>query len=428
MTPLEHSNWGPSAAHRRIACRGSAAAEEGLPESDSPESREGTMHHAVLEKVLQGKGNAYAHVGSEHPGYQGEAIEFTRDQARVVQAVVDRVEELQGKVYPEVRVDLSAWIEGQFGTSDIGIVQADGSLENWALRIRDGKFGRGDLVLAERNPQNMLYAAGFWASVLRHDPDLDPAWLAHLEAGDVPVYLEIDQPYKGNFDRWETTLPECLRFAEEYAAIHREAQEGPQPRTPGPSQCLYCKARLTCRPHIDYCLEVLGMSVTDLETLETPALKETLNQNLEELTPEQRARLVQAKGIITKLLEGQEERVREDYYAGRDTGGLKLIPGASRRAWQDEATAREELLKRFKKEQVVNETLVSPAKALDLAGPRQQKTLNALITSTQNKPSLVPLAHKTEGIPRAVDQFDDLDADDADFDLDDGLDDFDLDL
>ena len=420
MTPLEHSSWGPSSAHRRLACRGSAAAEEGLPERESPESCEGTMHHAVLEKVLLGKGNAFAHVGSEHPGPDATTIEFTRDQARVVQAVADRVEELQGRVYPEVKVDLSAWIPGQFGTSDIGIVLPD------SLRIRDGKFGRGDIVLAERNPQCMLYAAGFWVTVLREDPDLDPEWLARLEAGEIPVILEVDQPYKGSFDRWETDLPTCLRFAEEYAAIYREVQEAPQPRTAGPSQCLYCKARPTCRPHIDYCLEVLGMSVADLDT-HTPAdLKTRLAQNLEQMNPAQRAALQQAKGVITKLLDSLDEQIRDDYLAGRDTGGLKLIPGATRRTWADEAVAREELLKRFKKEQVVTEALVSPSKALDLAGPRQQKTLLGLITTNSNRPQIVPETHKTPGITRAVDAFDDLDADDLDFDL--GLDAFDLDM
>lgn len=419
-TPLEHSNWGPSAAHRRIACRGSAAAEDGLPEDDSPESREGTMHHAVLEKVLQGKGNAFAHVGSQHPGYQGSQIEFTRDHARVVQDVADRVTELHGVVYPEVKVDLSAWIPGQFGTSDIGIRLPE------SLRIRDAKFGRGDIVVAERNPQCMLYAAGFWASVLRDDPNVNRDWLLALEAGEIPVILEIDQPYKGNFDAWQTDLPTCLRFAEEYAAIYREAQEGEQPRTPGPAQCLYCKAKPHCRVYTDYCLEVLGMTVADLETLDKAELKQQLADRAETMTPEQRAKLYQAKSLIGKLLEDVEATLRDDYMAGRDTGGLKLIPGARRRTWADEQQAREELLKRFKKDEVITESLVSPAKALDLAGPRQQKKIEALITFKENKPSLVPETHKTEGITRAVDHFDDLTDEDLDIDL--GLDDFDLEM
>ncbi|MCE8012870.1 DUF2800 domain-containing protein [Billgrantia desiderata] len=425
MTPSEHSNWGPSAAHRRIICRGSGAAEELLPETDSPESREGTMHHTVLEKVLLGKGNAFAHVGSEHPGYQGSTIEFTRDQARVVQAVADRVEELQGKVYPEVRVDLSAWIPGQFGTSDIGIVRPD------SLRIRDAKFGRGDIVIAHRNPQCMLYAAGFWVTVLREDPDVDPNWLLALEAGEIPVILEIDQPYKGNFDRWETDLPTCLRFAEEYAAIYRECQEGDQPRTPGPAQCLYCKAKPTCRPYTDYCLEVLGMSVADLELCDKDELTAQLAAHADSLTPEQRAKLYGAKSLITKLLEDAELTIRADYEAGKPTGGLKLIPGAKRRVWRDEDKAREALTKRFKKEQVVIESLISPTKALDLAGPRVVKKIEPLIEEKHNKPTIVPENHKTPGLPRAVDHFDDLGADDEfDFALDGGfdLDDFDLEL
>lgn len=418
-TPLEHSNWGPSAAHRRIACRGSAAAEAPLPSSDSQVSREGTMHHAVLEKVLQGKGNAFAHVGSQHPG-MAEPLEFTRDQARVVQDVADRVFELHGVVYPEVKVDLSAWIPDQFGTSDIGILLPE------SLRIRDAKFGRGEMVLAYRNSQLMLYAAGFWESVLRDDPDVDRDWLAALEDGEIPVILEIDQPYKGNFDAWQTDLPTCLRFAEEYAAIYREVQEGEQPRTPGPAQCLYCKAKPRCRAYTDYCLEVLGMTVADLETLDKAELKQQLADRAETMTPAQRAKLYQAKSLIGKLLEDVEATLRDDYMAGRDTGGLKLIPGARRRTWADEQQAREELLKRFKKDEVITESLVSPAKALDLAGPRQQKKIEALITHNENKPSLVPETHKTEGITRAVDHFDDLTDEDLDIDL--GLDDFDLEL
>lgn len=423
---MEHSNWGPSSAHRRIACRGSAEAESGVPEDESLDSCEGHMHHAVLEKVLRGQGNAFAHVLSEHPGPNGTTLEFTRDQARVVQEVVDRVQELHGRVYPEVKVDLSAWIPGQFGTSDIGIVLDGGPAGPRSLRIRDAKFGRGDVVLAERNPQCMLYAAGFWSSVLSEDPDIGSDFLRGLEAGDIPVILEVDQPYKANFDAWETDLSTCLRFAEEYAAIYRESQEGPQPRTPGPAQCLYCKGKVGCRPYTNYCMEVIGMTVDELESSPPGDLKAKLAEREENMTPEQRARLYLAKSLITKMLDSVEETLRADYMAGRDTGGLKLIPGASRRVWADEKKARDELVRRFKKEDVVKESLLSPAKVLQLAGPRQQKKLQELITRKENKPSLVPENHKAEGIARAIDHFDDLTDENPDLDLD--LDDFDLDL
>lgn len=417
----EHSLYGPSAAHRRIACRGSANAEAGLPEETSEESADGSMHHAVLEKVLQGKGNAFAHVGGDYT-YGDHTLRFDRDRARVVQEVADRVFEVDGQVYPEVRVSLEAWIPGQFGTSDIAIVRKD------SLRIRDAKFGRGNVVIAKQNPQCKLYAAGFWDSVLREDPDVDPEWLAKLEAGEIPVLLEIDQPYKGNFDSWETTLPEILRFAEEYVAVYRDGQNPDAKRTAGPSQCEYCKAKPTCKPFTDYCLEALGMSTDDLD-MDLDDLK-TQRLDAQTLTPEQRAKLYQAKGLITKLLDITGDTLRDDYMAGRSTGGLKLIPGRSRRVWKDEAEAREALTKRFKKEDVIKESLISPTKALDLAGPRVVKKIEPLITYSESKPSLVPEDHKTAGIARPVDVFDDLDADDTSldgFDLELDLDEFSLD-
>lgn len=412
----EHSDWGPSSAHRRIACRGSAEAEAGLPEVDTEERFEGTMLHDVLERVLRDgeEGDAYAYEGKEYPSVGGTKIEFSGDQASVVQNVADRVFETQGVIYPEVKVDLSMWIPDQHGTSDIGIRRVD------SLRIRDAKFGRGDVVLAYRNPQLMLYAVGFWANVLCQDPEIDPEWMSRLEAGEIPVYLDIDQPYKGNFDTWKTDLPTCLRFAEEYAAIYRETQESSQPRTAGPSQCLYCKARSRCRTFIDYCLEVMRVSTEDLDTLSKSELAEKMDTNAEAMTPEQRANLVQAKALVTKMLEDVESSLRDDYMAGKPTGGLKLIPGANRRVWADEEQAREELLKRFKKKEVVTEKLASPAKVLKIAGPRQAKRIDSLIIFSETKPRLVPETHKTPGIPRAVDHFDDLSEEDLDFDL--GLD------
>lgn len=421
MTPTEneHSLYGPSAAHRRIACRGSASAERGVPEETSEESADGSAHHAVLEQVLLGKGNAFAHVTKEFT-YGEHTIRIDRDRARVVQAVADRVDEVNGTVYPEVRVSLAAWIPGQFGTSDIAIRRPD------SLRIRDAKFGRGAIVLAKRNPQCMLYAAGFWDSVLREDPDVDPDWLARLEAGEIPVLLEIDQPYRGNFDVWETTLPEILRFAEEYVAVYHEAEQPDAPRTAGPSQCEYCKAKPTCKPFTDYCLDALGMSTDDLD-LDLDEIKQT-RLNPDTLTAEQRARLYQAKGLITKLLDITEETLRHDYMAGKPTGGMKLIPGRSLRVWHDEDEARAALTKRFKKEEVIKESLISPAKALDLAGPRVVKKIEPLITTRESKPSIVPEDHKTPGLTRTVDVFDDLDADLDGFDMAADLDDFSLDL
>lgn len=426
-----HSLWGPSSAARRLACPGSALAERDLPEKENPYSLEGTMQHSVLSWVLTSDSEdvtAHSYVGCEFP-HPVKDLVFGVDHASRVQRVADRVQCLPGDVWSERGVDLSAWVSGCFGTLDMAVV------DEGALHIRDAKFGFGTPVYAEENPQLMLYTVGF-----AEDPEVrriyGDDWIKALRRGDIPVYLEIDQPSLGHFDSWKTIFARCLQFAETYSSHCKAVACGEMRyRRPGPEQCLYCRALSRCRPAFDYFLQPLGLSIEDLETMTEEEIAERVSQNKEDLTPETRALLVRSKGVLTKALESLEDRVREDYHAGRDVGPIKLIPGSRRRAWSDEEQAAAELEKRLGKKQAYQRTVLSPAQAMEQVGPRVAKKLETLVTYQETKPRIVPADHPEEALPRSTDHFEDLDSGD-DLDLDDfslevtdeELDDLDLDI
>lgn len=429
-----HSLWGPSSAARRLACPGSALAERDLPNQESPYALEGTMQHSVLSWVLTGEETtAEDYIGCEFP-HPEKDLTFGPDHAGRVQRVADRILSLPGDVWSERRVDLSAWVSGCFGTLDMAVADSD------SLCIRDAKFGHGTPVYAEDNPQLMLYAVGFV-----EDPEVrriyGDEWIERLRSGEIPVYLEIDQPSLGHFDSWKTTYGHCLSFAEQYSSFFLAVAHGELThRNPGPDQCLYCRALPRCRAAMDYFLTPFGVSIEDVENMSEEEIAEKVSQNAQDLTPEMRARLVRSRRVFEKALEGLEDRVREDYNAGNPVGGVKLIPGRRRRQWADPDKAAAELEKRLGKKQAYQHTVLSPAQAMEQVGPRVAKKLEALVEYRETKPQIVPADHPEEGLPRSVDHFEDLGGEDtggdADMDLDDisleisdeEIDDFDLSL
>ncbi len=401
-----HHPFSPSVAHRRIACPGSAAAEAGRPDTSSLAAVEGTVAHAIRETVLRDGTHATApHAGSEHT-VDGHTLEFTRQMAEALQPAVDRAVEHtgDGRAFVEVRLDLGAWVPGLFGTADLVVIRSD------RVVINDLKFGQGDLVIARENPQALLYAAGVYDTLLRRECSED--YLARLRSGDIPIELQIDQPRRQHFDRWETTLSHVLRFAERYVAVVHDGQRPDAPRHAGITQCQYCKAAADCPTHIDYLLEALDVSLDDLDDDLAAALPQP-----ETLTSEQKARLFQARRAINKLIDAVGDSLREDYQAGRPTGGMKLIPGSRVRRWADEQAAEQALVSRFTKDEAFVRKLISPAQAEQIAGPRVWKKLETLVATDEQAPRLVPESHKTPGVTRAIDLVDLLDDDDDDFDL-----------
>ena len=97
---------------------------------------------------------------------EGFYFEVLPEWVGYLQPTIDWAREISSQrdceMVVEYRVDLSAWLPGDSGTLDLGIITPT------MVYINDEKFGQGVLVEAERNKQQMLYALGFWETYARH--------------------------------------------------------------------------------------------------------------------------------------------------------------------------------------------------------------------------------------------------------------------
>jgi len=375
-----HAKLSASGAHRWMACPGSVAAEDGLPDVSSPFAVEGTEAHNIMEVALR----------TGRP-----AEEFTEDgeMSSNVQMYVDYVRAIAhnhnseaAHIDIERRVDYSDWVPGGFGTADTIV------LLNGALHVIDLKYGMGVKVFAKDNPQAQLYALGAYAF---YEGFLD------IER----VHVSIVQPRLDHIDEWEIGVDDLLRFGE-VARAAAEATEDPNAlRIPGEKQCRFCKAKTTCPALAKLTADTL---LVDFDQLDAPPAPDTL-------TDEQLASALKNKPLIEAWLKAVSDIVRNRLDGEEGFPGFKLVEGRSNRKWVDEDKAaflmREQWM--WPDDKIYTSSLISPSQAEKLAGKNIRPALQELITKPAGAPTVAPEDDPRPPLTRAsADDFDVVDDDD----------------
>ena len=152
-----HALLGPSSADRWLTCTPSARASEHEPDKRSGFADEGSFAHSVAEHCLINNVRPEQLCGVA-PWEQSEY--WTQDLRDHVCTYLDYIAAVMAEAGPsarrfvEVRLDLSQYVPGSFGTADC-VVIADGT-----MHVIDLKFGKGIPVSAHDNTQLKLYALG----------------------------------------------------------------------------------------------------------------------------------------------------------------------------------------------------------------------------------------------------------------------------
>jgi len=385
----EHTRLSPSSAHRWMSCPGSVAAESAYPDRSSPDAAVGTVFHDLVAKCIEFDLDPYSFLGETWVA-DGTNVEIDKDMVGYAVAGIDRLRELEGEVYVEHRVDLGAWLPGQAGTLDIGIIN-----DTW-IGIWDWKYGIGVPVYPEENEQLMLYALGFWENVARHKTDAKE------------FRLFIEQPrIPGAGGMWSVSLEDLLKFGERAAEAGQRTEDPNAPREAGLKPCLFCKAKVDCVEFDRFNLDLMCLKFEDLDSEDAPELPDP-----EGLTPERRSYLVRHRSMFEKFMANVYNAVQAHALAGYPTPGLKVVLGnKGPRKWADEAKA-EALLKRglgVRKSYV--QKLKSPTQAEKELGTRLWKEAEKLIVRDEPKPVLVPENDRRPALEPVTEMFDDLDAD-----------------
>ena len=374
-----HAKLSASGAHRWMACPGSVAAEEGLPDVSSPFAVEGTEAHNIMEVTLRTGRPA------EEFAEDGEMSSNVQMYVDYVRAIAHNPDGPAGfPIDIEKRVDYSDWVPDGFGTADTIV------LLNGALHVIDLKYGMGVRVFAKDNPQAMLYALGAYAF---YDTFLD------IER----VHVSIVQPRLDHIDEWEIGVDDLLRFGE-VARAAAEATEDPNAlRIPGEKQCRFCKAKTTCPALAKLTADTL---LVDFDQLDAPPAPDTL-------TDEQLAGALKNKPLIEAWLKSVQDIVKDRLDAGTPFPGFKLVEGRSNRQWGDENEALAYLLETIGPDKTYERKMVSPAAAERLVGKKNKDTLSGFITKPTGAPTVAPDDDPRPPLARATaDDFDIVDDDD----------------
>lgn len=345
---------GGSTAKRVLACPGSVPLVQKMPPQESSSyADEGTLLHETVAEILSDGLEPKKFIGREYNG-----IVLTEDlyDTKLLPALL-MFEEVdpdgQMELMIETRVSFGNYLPDVFGSCDVL-----GRIGDRAFVV-DWKFGDGVPVIAEENPQLMFYAAA-----ARRTPEA--AWIFK---DVVDIECVIIQPTRG-MSRWVTTPDRLDRFERDLKRAVRIAQEPDAPLKSG-SHCRFCAAKPICpimRGDVDRAV------VTTLQALDVDELGHYLHMA---------KRLEDWSKDLHKLAQQMLEK-------GIPVTGWKLVPKRATRQWVDEELAKVALFKHLKESDVVETSLISPAKAETLLKKQRVALPNDLVVSVSSGSTLAP--------------------------------------
>lgn len=365
-TGKAHALLSASSAFRWLRCMPSAVAESKIPDQSSEFAKEGTLAHAIgAKKIKEMRGiptdDEEREIKEYADYYAGEMEDYT-DAYRdfVAERLADAEKQTRdARLLIEERLDFSCYVPEGFGTGDAVIV-SDGLID-----IIDLKYGKGVRVMADHNPQMMLYALG------------------SIDAFDYGyrterVRMTIFQPRLAHFSSWECTVEELTQWADTLLwPTARLAYIGVGVRNAG-EWCRFCRAKGGCAAIARKSLELHAAFAGD------------------ELTAEEFSQVLQEVDTVTDWAAAVKQKALDMAVAGGQIPGFKLVEGRSVRAWSDQAAAMNALAQAGIEENSLYETKARTLAQIEKAVGKKEmnRIAGEWITKPAGKPTLVPESDK----------------------------------
>ena len=379
MSQTEHARLGGSGAHRWMKCAASPRLSEGMPDTDTEYTREGTAAHMLAERSLRN--------GMDPDFYVGEVlngIEVTQEMAEAVNVFVQyvqrRVFELGATLYVERTFNLAPLNppEPMFGTADAVLVTPE------LLEVVDYKHGVGVVVDVEENAQTMMYTLGAVIELQEPFPLLRSTIVQPRAPHDL-----------GPIRSWQYPWATLVAFKNELMAAAWRVQDPNAPAVPG-EHCRFCPAAGVCTARYEWAQEGAQQEFVQLVKREPADLSPEL------LRPEQIATILRADSQIRAWLSSVKEHAQWMLEHGEEVPGYKLVDGRAKRSWRSEKVAttflRQHGLDPFTKK------MRSPANAEDALRAVGAKLPDDMIVTTRGV-SLAPEEDKRPGLQDAAAEF-----------------------
>lgn len=374
--PELHAKLSSSASKRWLGCPGSVKLSEHYPNGSSIYADEGTLAHGMAEgmiskddKLVQKYEVEAAKFYGEHPELNGTFLEMKM----ILQPYVDYVfEEYAAQVHEdeaaqlmtEERVDLTEYIPGGFGTSDVVI------LRQGRLHIIDLKYGKGVSVSAEDNPQLKLYALG---TLARFD------MLYDIE----DVVMTIYQPRLDNVSTDTIKAKDLYAWGEEVIKPGAQLALSEDAPVHAGDWCQFCPARYDCKERARDAMELqkyLGRMV---------------------LSPEEIAEILGKIDRLTKFAEDIKDSALTKALDGEEIPGWKVVEGRSIRKY---VGSEEEIVRQcegagYDQALLYERKLLTITNMEKLMGKKQfAEVLGAYVEKPEGKPTLAPESDKRPAI------------------------------
>ena len=324
---MKHSSVvGGSTAKRVIACPGSVALCDKMPPRPSNKyADEGTLLHNVIAEILD-KGHAPEHYLGTTYEEQTLTQELIDDKIKPALAALDAVDPDKLMEYAvETRVGFGDFLPDVFGSTDFL-----GRIGNTAY-VLDWKFGDGVAVEVEENPQLMFYAAAAMRTK-------EVSWV--FEGVDEIEMIIVQPP---NVKRWTTNVNRIKLFEQSLALAVRQA-EAPNAKLVVGDHCRWCAAKPIC-PQM------------------TGAVDRALHTKLDALPADKLGVYLQNADILEQWINDLRALAFQLLETGKPVPGYKLVAKRATRQWVNETDAKAALLKNLNESEVMESSLISPAKA-----------------------------------------------------------------
>lgn len=372
MANDEHSKlFSPSASARLLTCPGSAKASEGIPDQESLFAAEGHDAHALAEiRLCERLGLQTNEKIEDLTFYNQEMEDYISDY---VSYVLEKVASIKkdcpdATVLIEQKVAAVRYDESLFGSTDVAIIA------DKVLTIIDLKYGRGVLVNAKENTQEMCY--GLCAMETFGN-------LYDIE----DINLCIFQPRLSNVSEWSLTVKELYKWADEILKPGIEKIRAGSEEFHPSRHCVFCKAKPLCKALRDQNLELAKHEFRPAFLMDDSEIEEVLDK----------------ADDFVNWINSVKEFALEDAIKGKKYDHYKLVEGRSNRKYVDET----------KVINVVKEAGYNPyeEKLLSVTGmqsrlgkARFEELLGNLVVKPRGKLTLVPREDKRPEVnPAAVD-------------------------
>ena len=372
MANDEHSKlFSPSASARLLTCPGSAKASEGIPDQESLFAAEGHDAHALAEiRLCERLGLQTNEKIEDLTFYNQEMEDYISDY---VSYVLEKVASIKKDcpdaiVLIEQKVAAVRYDESLFGSTDVAIIA------DKVLTIIDLKYGRGVLVNAKENTQEMCYGLCAMESFGN---------LYDIE----DIKLCIFQPRLSNVSEWSLTVKELYKWADEILKPGIEKIRAGSEEFHPSRHCVFCKAKPLCKALRDQNLELAKHEFRPAFLMDDSEIEEVLDK----------------ADDFVNWINSVKEFALEDAMKGKKYDHYKLVEGRSNRKYVDET----------KVINVVKEAGYNPyeEKLLSVTGmqsrlgkARFEELLGNLVVKPRGKLTLVPREDKRPEVnPAAVD-------------------------